>query len=320
MIDHEWIAWFSSPNTLRALTLLLVGWPLLSLLARVLERVVKRRFSEIAARLSRRIFFYAGFLMMVVSILNQLGYTLGALLGAAGIVGMAVGFASQTSLSNIISGVFLVTEKAFTVGHVLDVEGTLGVVISIDLLSVKLRTFDNRLVRIPNEHMIKAKVTNITRYPIRRVDVEIGAAYHEDPRKVMAVLEQVADKNLLVLDEPRPLIIFKNFGASSLDFLLGVWIVSTDYLAVKNSMMLEVKEAFDREGIEIPFPHLSLYAGSQSAPFAVQSIKKAKAPKNTNEAPKENEAHLESFSPEIPEPPSSLAPTAPRVMGQSEDS
>ena len=102
------------------------------------------------------------------------------------------------------------------------------------------------------------------------MDVNIGVAYREDPQRVMRVLREVADANPFCLDEPEPLVLFKDFGASSLDFLLGVWVEKTQFLKLKNSIMVDVKARFDAEGIEIPFPHLTLYTGSETTPFPVQ--------------------------------------------------
>jgi len=114
--------------------------------------------------LVRRVVFYGVAGLFVASALSDLGVDLSILLGAAGILTVALGFASQTSASNIISGLFLIGEKPFAVGDVIRVSGTVGEVISIDLMSVKLRTFDNLFVRIPNETMIKTEVTNLMRF------------------------------------------------------------------------------------------------------------------------------------------------------------
>jgi small-conductance mechanosensitive channel len=201
-----------------------------------------------------------------------MGFKLTAVLGAAGIVGVAVGFAAQTSLSNIISGLFLISERPFEVGDIVKIGDTTGVVETIDLLSVKLRTFDNRYVRIPNESLIKTEVTNVTRFPIRRFDIDIGVAYKEDIRKVMKILRNVAEKNRYCLDEPKPLILFKGFGESALEILFGVWFVKEDFLDLRNSILRDIKERFDEEGIEIPFPHQTLYAGSATEPFPVRVV------------------------------------------------
>jgi small-conductance mechanosensitive channel len=135
-----------------------------------------------------------------------------------------------------------------------------------------LRTFDNRFVRIPNESLIKGTFINITRFPIRRMDIDIRVAYKEDVDHVVRVLTEIADQNPYALDEPAPLILFNGFGDSALEFLLGVWFEKTDTLTLRNSIMKEIKSRFDREGIEIPFPHRTLCVGANSAPFPVRMV------------------------------------------------
>lgn len=167
---------------------------------------------------------------------------------------VAIGFASQTSLSNIISGIFLYGEKPFAVGDVVKIGNTTGIVLSIDLLSVKLRQFNNEFVRIPNETMIKTEVTNVTKFPIRRLDVELGVSYNSNIDHVTKALKETADKNPFCLDDPAPVIIFKGFGDSSLNFMIGAWCEKSQFLDLKNSLLRDIKNTFDLEGIEIPFP------------------------------------------------------------------
>jgi len=222
--------------------------------------------------LVRRVVFYGVAGLFVASALSELGVDLSILLGAAGILTVAIGFASQTSASNIISGLFLIGEKPFAVGDVIRVNGTVGEVLSIDLMSVKLRTFDNLFVRIPNETMIKTEVTNLMRFPIRRYDLQVGVAYNEDIREVRDVLMEVADANPLCLEEPAPLIIFQGYGDSALQHQFSVWAKTENYLELRNTIPVEVKEAFDERGIEIPYPHRTLYAGSATDPFPVVQV------------------------------------------------
>lgn len=269
----EWIEQSQIVLTIiRVAVPVIVGIPLTLLLASMAARVVRNKYTQQAGMLVRKAITYTGVILVLIMVLNQLGFQLTALLGAAGIAGIAIGFASQTSVSNVISGVFLISEKPFQVGDLIRVGDTLGVVQSIDLLSVKLRKLDNLFVRIPNEMMIKSEVTNVTRFPIRRMDIDIGVAYKEDAGRVMEILADIAEKNPWCLDEPEPLILFKNFGDSALEFLFGVWFLKTDYLLLRNSIMPGIKERFDREGIEIPFPHRSLYAGSDTEPFPIRLV------------------------------------------------
>lgn len=249
-----------------------IGFPVVLLLASLAARASRKRVSPQGAMLLRKAIVYLGTVIIIISVLYQSGYKLTAVLGAAGIVGIAIGFASQTSVSNIISGIFLISEKAFAVGDVIAIGDTRGVVLSIDLLSVKLRTFDNQFIRIPNENLIKTQVSNITRFPIRRLDINVGVAYKEDPQRVRQILFDIADKNRQSLDEPAPLVRFQAFGQSALEFLFAVWCTREDFHALKSTLHQEIKLRFDAEGIEIPFPHRTLYTGAATDPFPVRIV------------------------------------------------
>jgi small-conductance mechanosensitive channel len=256
----------------RAAILIGVGFILAKMISGALARLSSKKLDSHRAMLLRRGTYYLILILFLVSALHQLGFDLGVLLGAAGILTVAVGFASQTSASNLISGLFLVAERPFSVGDIIRVGTTTGEVLSIDLLSVKLRTYDNLFVRIPNETLIKTEFTNLTRFPIRRIDVMVGVAYKEDLNKVHTVLDEVADKNPLCLEEPKPLYIFQGFGDSSLNIQFSVWTKRENYIEFKSSIQHEIKEAFDRHGIEIPFPHRTLYTGSITEPFPVRVV------------------------------------------------
>lgn len=261
---------FSSIVLIRALIIAVIGYLGLQLISFFIGKAAEKNLSKQSAMLVRKSIYYFGLFIIIILILQEFKVKLSAILGAAGVFGIAIGFASQTSISNIISGIFLIGEKPFKVGDIIKVGEHLGVVLSIDLLSIKIRGFDNKFIRIPNENLIKTEVSNITRFPIRRLDIEVGVAYKEDVRRVMDILRDLANKNPMVLDEPEPTLIFKNFGDSSLEIFFGVWFVNADYVKLKNEMMISIKERFDAEGIEIPFPHRTIYAGSVTDPIPVK--------------------------------------------------
>ena len=261
------------PGTLIRVALwLFVGLPVLLALSRLIRRWVSEAANPQRGLVVGKLIWYAGLGAIFVTVLQELGFSLTPLLGAAGILGIALGFASQTSISNVISGFFLMGEQPFVVGDVIAIGTTRGVVLSIDMMSVKLRTFDNRFVRIPNENIIKSEVVNLTRFPIRRVDVRVGVAYKEDLGRVRDILLGVARDHPLCLMEPEPLLIFEAYGESSLDYLFAVWATKENWLEFKTSIHEEIKAAFDAEGIEIPFPHRTLYAGSATDPFPVRIV------------------------------------------------
>lgn len=254
----------------QAIILIIAGLFLARLARLAINRSLTKTLSAQQLMLLRRGVAYTIFILFFISALRELGFDFGVLLGAAGIVTVAVGFASQTSVSNLISGLFLVMERAVVVGDIIKVNGNTGEVLSVDLLSTKLRTFDNLLIRIPNESMVKAEITSYSRFPLRRVDLQIGVAYKEDIKKVHELLTEVADKNPLALIDPAPLIISQGFGESSVNYQFSVWGLAANYLELRNSLQEDVKVIFDEHGIEIPFPHRSLHVGALTTPFPVQ--------------------------------------------------
>ena len=259
-------------KVVRALVFLIGGYGIAKLAAKSVGKVLKKHTSVHHQILFQRAVFYPLLTFSLITALNEMGFDLSVLLGAAGILSVAIGFASQTSASNLISGLFLLGEQPFGVGDIIRVSGTTGEVLSIDLLSVKLRTFDNLYVRIPNETMLKSEVTTLTRFPIRRLDLQIGVAYKENIEKVREILFTVADKNPLSLEDPKPLFIFQGFGDSALNIQFSLWTKRENFLELKNSIQYEIKLAFDENLIEIPFPHISLYAGSLTEPFPIRMV------------------------------------------------
>lgn len=253
----------------KALVLFAVGMALARLVSRVVVRLVATHLEPQQAILLRRFVFYGIIVLFSVAALHELGFNLGVLLGAAGVFSVAVGFASQTSASNLVAGLFLIAEKPFAIGDAIQIGSTTGEVLAIDLLSVKLRTFDNKFVRIPNESVIKSEVSTLTKFPIRRFDLQVGVAYKEDLESVRDVLMEAADRNLLCLDEPKPLFFFQGFGDSSINIQFSVWATRENYLELKNTIQIDIKKAFEEAGIEIPFPQRTLHSGDGSESFPV---------------------------------------------------
>ena len=241
-------------------------------LARITSVTVNRATKHMSPQervLLRRLASYLVLGLFLASALRELGFRFDVLLGAAGIVTVAVGFASQTSASNMISGLFLMLERSIAIGDVINVSGTVGEVLSVDLLSTRLRTFDNLLVRIPNQTMVTTMITNYNRLPIRRFDLQVGVAYKEDLAEVERALLDIADRNPLCLEDPAPLLISLGFGASSINYQLSVWAKRENWLELRNRITREVKAGFDELGIELPFPHVELYTGPVTKPFPV---------------------------------------------------
>lgn len=273
LFSFDKVAAFFTPERLtvvfRIAITLIAGLIFFRFLAFLLGRATEKRLTAQASMIIRKFTFYFGAVIVLLVVLRQAGVSLAALLGTAGVVGIALGFAAQKSISNLISGLFLLSEKPFSVNDVIKVGSYVGIVTSVDLLSIKIRTFDNQYVRVPNELILNTELVNITRYPIRRMNFEIGVAYKEDIGKVETILKEIADRCDICLDEPPPFFLIKGFGEYSIDLLFGVWFEKADFVELKNSMTLSIKKRFEEEGIEIPFPHRTIYTGSVTDPFPV---------------------------------------------------
>lgn len=265
----QWLQSEQAGHLLKATIMLLAGFIVAGLASRAAGRFLSKNFSQHHVVLFRRLLYWLVLALFIASALKQLGFSLSVLLGAAGVLSVALGFASQTSASNLISGLFLIGEQPFRLGDTIKVGNTTGEVLSIDLLSVKLRTFDNLFVRIPNESLIKSEVTNLTRFPIRRFDLLLGVAYKEKISLVRDVLMAVADKNPLCLDEPAPIFVFVGFGDSALNIQFSVWGKRENFRDLRNSLQEEIKQAFDSAGIEIPFPQRTVHLQSAAGQVSV---------------------------------------------------
>ena len=236
---------------LRAAFLVLLGL-VLARLTRRLVRTIEPRLDSQTAMLLRRGVPAILWSLIGMAALNELGFDLKVLLGAAGVLTVAIGFASQTAASNLISGIFLLAERPFVVGDVIEVGGVTGEVVSIDLLSVKLRSFDNLFVRVPSESLIKDRITNFSHFPIRRYDLKLRVDYGEDMDAVRALLLDAADVMPVCLDEPAPRVLFLGFGADGLELQLSVWAARDRFIDLRNAMPAAVKRALDSAGIRMP--------------------------------------------------------------------
>lgn len=241
---------------LRAFVMIFVGYGVARLSRVGLNQLITRYGSPVQARVLSRAAFYLIFGLFLLSSLRQMGFKINFLIGAAGLFTVAIGFAAQASVSQLISGWFLAAERAFDIGDTVKIGKSIGKVMAIDMISVKLRTLDNVLIRIPNESVVKSQVSVLSKFPIRRVTVKIAVAYGSDLEHVKRVLLAVADQNPTVMDEPKPHALFRSFADSGIDVELRVFTKQGEgFVAFKSTMHQSVHDALRKAGIEIPFPH-----------------------------------------------------------------
>lgn len=221
-------------------------------------KLAERNISYHHSLLFRRIIFYLGLTLSLIYPLRASGVDVTAILGAAGLLGAAVAFASQTSISNFLSGVFLEAEKPFVIGDYVKVNDVIGEVLSIDLLSVKIRTKDNVLVRIPNESLLKSQFRNESRFPIRRFDIKLRVSFNEDLEKLKRIVLNAADKNPLCLKTPAPELSFVEFGEAAVIMQFSVWGKQSTYANLQTSIQMDIQAAFNSEKFILPTSPVTL--------------------------------------------------------------
>ncbi len=189
-----------------------------------------------------------------------------ALIGGAAFV---VGLALQNTLSNFAQGLIILAYRPFDVGDAIEAGGVSGTVESMNMLSTTIRTFDNKVVIVPNGKIGGDTITNATASDTRRVDLSFGIGYGDDIDKAEAVLTKLVNDHPLVLADPAPVIRLNELADSAVNFIVRPWTKTGDYWTVYWDLVKGVKQAFDREGISIPYPqrevHLHRAAGGDGA-------------------------------------------------------
>lgn len=202
-------------------------------------------------------------LIMSLNVLH-LQQTVTSLLAGAGIIGLALGFAFQDITANFISGILLAFRKPIQIGDIVNIKDYMGEVEKIDLRVTMIRTFQGLHVIIPNKDVLQSPVTNFTKTYERRIDLEVGVSYAEDLDLVEKVAkESVADLPYLLPGKEIKLF-FQEFGDSSINFVLMIWIHYPNepgFLQGKSDAIKAIKKAFDENGITIPFPIRTLDFG-----------------------------------------------------------
>ena len=248
------------PNIVAALLIFAIFMVLARIVRGVVSRVLRRMSSNsdvnrLVATLAFVVVLFAG-VFFALDVLD-LDRTVTSLLAGAGIVGLALGFAFQDTAENFISGVFLAVRSQFTDGDIIETNEHRGVVQDVNLRSTVIRTFSGQLVILPNSKVFKNPLVNYTAYTLRRVDIEVGVSYGDDLRKAAAIAKSsVADVPTRVVERDVE-VFYTEFNDHSIDFQLRFWIpfaLETDFLEARSEAIMRIKEAFDREGITIPFP------------------------------------------------------------------
>jgi small conductance mechanosensitive channel len=255
------------PRIVAGILVLLVFWAILRLTRPALRGILHR--AHFAPALINLLVdgLYKGTLLLLGAVMavSQLGVNVGAALAGLGVVGIAVGFAAQETIANMIAGFLIFWDRPFKVGDFITTEEKYGEVREITMRTTRIRTMENTYVVIPNKQIIGDTLVNHSMYGEVRVNVPVGIAYKEQIADARRVLLPVAQRIPGVVTSPGPEVVATALGASSVDLEVRVW---TDDPALERRLHLQVleasKSALDEAGIQIPFPHLQLFVDDVS--------------------------------------------------------
>lgn len=229
------------------------------------KNIVHKTVSKIDNILFDLVNKFAGIIIYIIAVIlamDMLGINVMPFIAGAGVAGIAIGFAAKDTLSNLIAGVLLIIDRPFEIGDRIEVwsaptgSATWGDVIDIGLRATKIKTTDNIVIIIPNNEIMKRDIVNYTIISSKiRVRINIGVSYEADIRKAKSVILEVAAKAEWIAQDPPAQVVVRNFGESSVELQLRVWIQDARRRMDTISFITDhVKEAFDHAGIEIPYP------------------------------------------------------------------
>ena len=247
-----------------AIVIFYIGrWIALGISRLVGKALLLRKVDKAVVAFLSSIVYAAVLIACTLVALSQLGIQTASFLAILGAAGLAVALALQGSLSNFASGVLIIIFRPFKSGDFVEVAGVSGMVQRIDIFQTIFITADNKKIIVPNSQITGGAITNYSAEPRRRVDLVIGISYDSDLRKAKAVLEQILAADSRILSEPKPIVAVSALADSSVELIVRPWVEVADYWPVYWSVLEEVKLRFDAEGIEIPYPQMSLHVKPQ---------------------------------------------------------
>ncbi len=240
---------------------IIVGALLIGLALRALTTKALSGKGPLMARLVGRLVFGLVLAFGLVYALNQVGVSIGPLLGFLGLFGLALALAFQEVLGNFIAGIMLSIQRPFRVGDEIRSSGYEGVVEDVSLRTTTIRTFDGVQVYIPNNEVWKNAIENSTETDLRRTTFALGVGYGDDLDSAQKLILETLERVEGVADEPAPQAFVHEFGDSSINYAVRYWHGSpiADEWRVRDEVARSLKRALDDAGVEIPFPQLDLH-------------------------------------------------------------
>ena len=252
------LLWEIFPNIVSALVLGFVGWWVIKLINIGVAKFFERKDYDRTLETFLEDFINNGLkVLLFVMVITQVGVETSSLIAMLGAAGLALGLALQGSLSNFAGGILILIFKPFKVGDFISAQGSEGTVKQITVFNTKLVTFGNQEVIIPNGNLSNDKITNYSSEGVRRENLVIGISYSSSIQKAKDLILELcaADENIMTEEGKEAMVVVTELADSSVNLSVRYWTTTETFWPTKFKIIENIKAAFDREGIEIPFPH-----------------------------------------------------------------
>lgn len=250
------------PKIIGTVLIVLVGWIAVGIITKILRNALTKAKTKLDISLINFFVTAANIclkLLIVLSALNNLGISTTGLIAAFSAAAVAISLALKDSLGNIASGIIILISRPFSTGDLIDAGGSLGTVARIDMIHTTLRTPDNRLIVIPNGQLMNMTITDYSKEPTRRLDLTFGISYDNDPEKAKAIIMDTVKAHPMSLNEPEPFVRVSEHADSAVIITLRVWCKTENYWTLHFDLLEQVRTAFDKNGISIPYNQLDVH-------------------------------------------------------------
>ena len=247
-------------NIVAAIAIIIVGMIVARVISNTVNRLMlARKIDATVADFLSALVRYAVVAFTLIAALGRVGVQTASVIAVLGAAGLAVGLALQGSLANLASGVLLVTFRPFRAGEYVDLGGTAGTVLNVQIFSTTLRTADGKIIIIPNKKVIEGNITNFSREPARRNELIIGVGYDSDIELVKKLITDIIESDDRILKDRERVVRLNELGASSINFVVRVWSKSSDLQNVYWDVLERIKRDFDANGISFPYPQMDVH-------------------------------------------------------------
>ncbi len=223
------------------------------------RRALTNRLPKSERELLTKLVYYVIIIWAFVFALPQLNFDLSGLLVAGGIAGLVIGFASQSVVSNLISGLFLMFERPIKIGDNINVSGVTGSVEDIRVLSTVVKTYDGIYTRIPNEKVFTSNITNYVQHAARRFEYEIVIRYEDDAGEAIRIAKKVIAAHPFALKNPAPSIYVDSLGENGVKLMVRIWAPAREWWDVRTELLWKIKQALEANGIKVPPPRRNVW-------------------------------------------------------------